>query len=195
MLNHHNEKKLPEVIFVTAYDSYALKAFEVQALDYLLKPFEDERFFQSLERAKERVRQQNGEHNGENNRNNIDSRGDENKESKNLYSERLKQLLEQEDAKDKRLKRMLVKKGDRINLLDMDNVQWIEASGIMQRFTRVRTHTLYAKQWVTWKNGWTRKHFIRIHRSTIVNITQIKEFQAYFKGDYIVILKNGEKLT
>ncbi|MCP4150457.1 MAG: response regulator transcription factor, partial [bacterium] len=166
------EDKLPEIIFVTAYDAYAVKAFDVQALDYLLKPFDDERFFQALERAQDRI---------------SGSESDD-------YQLRLKSLLQQEAEREPRLKRFMIKKAGKILLLPTHQVEWIEASGCYAALHSGTDSHLIRETMNNLEAKLDPDLFIRIHRSTIVKIDQIKEFQSYFKGDYMVILQNGEKL-
>ena len=163
--------ELPVVVFVTAYDRYAVDAFEVHALDYLLKPFDDARFREALGRAKQRVRQgQLG----------------------NLGQE-LAALLGAA-APGKYLRRLVIKNGGRVTLLGVDEVDWIEADG-----DYIKVHA--GKGWHLLRE--TMKHietqfdpsrFVRIHRSTIVNVERIKELQPWFRGEYVVKLADGTSL-
>lgn len=166
----------PAVVFVTAYDRFALRAFEVHALDYLLKPFDRERFQRALERARTLVRQR--------------QTGD--------LSARLSSLLtdlKPDEIKPKYVDRLAVKTEGRVLFFKIDDIDWIEAAdnyvsihvGAEQHLHRETMSSLETKLPPT--------RFIRISRSTIVNIERIKEMQPMFHGDYVVILKNGAKLS
>jgi two-component system, LytTR family, response regulator len=180
-------ERAPAVVFVTAYDQYALRAFDVHAIDYLLKPFTDERFREALERAKRQVRQGRlGE-----------------------LSERLAALLEHFGAESATpghspgaplpgrspyLARLVVKSAGKVTLLPVHEIEWIDAEG-----DYVRIHV--GKAWhllrETMKNLEARldpSRFVRIHRSTIVNLERIKELEPFFRGEYVVVLHNGTTL-
>jgi two-component system, LytTR family, response regulator len=181
VLQQVDRHSLPAVVFVTAYDQYALKAFDVHAVDYLLKPFTDERFRESLERAKQQVRQ-----------------GRISDLSWKLLS--LIQGYAPNEATAAMqppggyLERLAIKSGGRVTLLRVDEIEWIDAQG-----DYVRIHV--GKGWhllrETMKNLEARlnpSRFVRIHRSTIVNLEKVKELQPYFRGDYVVVLQNGTTL-
>ena len=170
----------PAFVFVTAYDQYALRAFEVHAIDYLLKPFTDERFRESLQRAKQQVRQ--GQLVG--------------------LSRKLASLLDSYEGgasapsrvpgpRSEYLERLVVKSGGKVTLLRVADIEWIDAEG-----DYVRIHV--GKAWhllrETMKNLETQldpERFVRIHRSTIVNLERIKELQPFFRGEYVVVLQSG----
>jgi two-component system, LytTR family, response regulator len=171
--------ELPVIVFTTAYDRYALRAFEAHALDYLLKPFDDDRFRDAVRRAKEQVR-----------------RG-----QIGALSGQLLGLLDSlagspgPAAPSSRYpKRLVIKSGDRATLLDVKDIDWVEADG-----DYVKLHT--GKRWQLLRESLTRlaqqldpARFVRIHRSTIVNIERIRELQSYFRGEYAVILQDGTRL-
>ncbi|HYK82151.1 MAG TPA: LytTR family DNA-binding domain-containing protein [Gemmatimonadales bacterium] len=173
--------RAPTVVFVTAYDQYALRAFEVHAIDYLLKPFTDARFRESLDRAKQQVRQGRlGE-----------------------LSRKLAGLLDTYGEMSGRsagaprrayLERLAVKAQGKVSLLRVSEIEWIDAEG-----DYVRIHV--GKAWhllrETMKNLETQldpERFVRIHRSTIVNLERVKELQPFFRGEYVVVLQNGTTL-
>lgn len=165
--------KLPEIVFVTAYDNFAIKAFEVHAIDYLLKPFDDERFFKALRKAKRRI----------------------NTGKYEKYFDKIKELINKETPKMQYLKRILVKTGNRINILSMDEVIRIKAEGYyVKLFTETESH-LIRESMGNLEKKLDPQNFVRVHRSTIININYIKELQTLFKGDYIVILQDGEKFA
>ena len=168
--------RMPAFIFVTAYDRFALKAFEVHAVDYLLKPFDKERFVTALNRAIEQVkRQQAGE-----------------------LSQRLTALLADvrpEPAKSKTIDRIAVKSSGRVVFVKVDDIDWIEAADNYVNLHVGNENHLQRETMSTIENQLPPEKFMRISRSTIVNMDRIKELQPLFHGEYAVILRNGTKLT
>ncbi|HZS06976.1 MAG TPA: LytTR family transcriptional regulator DNA-binding domain-containing protein [Blastocatellia bacterium] len=166
-------RRLPVVIFVTAYDQYAVRAFEVHAVDYLLKPFDRERFDKALQRAKSYIRL---ERNGE-------------------VNERILALLEEQKAKTKYLERLVVKAGGRVFFLKTDEIDWIEAEGNYVCL-HVRKESYLLRETISGLEAQLDpKKFPRIHRSQIVNIDRIQELRPWSHGEYHVILHNGTELT
>lgn len=165
--------RMPLVIFVTSYDQYAVRAFDVHAIDYLLKPFDRERFETALGRAKTHIRRTRS--------------GDTDR--------RILALLEELKADQKHLERLVIKTGGRVIFLDLEEIDWIEAEGnYVNLHTEEKSHLLRE----TISNLETRidpKKFVRIHRSAIVNINRIQELQPWFHGEYRVILLSGTQLT
>lgn len=167
------EARAPVIIFVTAYDQYALRAFEVHALDYLLKPFDRERFDKALQRAKHQIARERG--------------GAVNRE--------LVALLADLKARPKPLERLVIKAGGRVFFLRVDEIDWIEsAANYVKLHVGKESHLL--RETI---NGLAAKldpdKFIRIHRSIIINLERVKELQPWFHGDYVVILQDGTQLT
>jgi two-component system, LytTR family, response regulator len=172
-------RQMPQVIFITAYDEHALRAFEVSALDYLLKPIDGARFLEALDRARNRIRGNNLE----------------------AISEQLQKMMSTLNAKRTYLERLSIKSGKsgpaagRIIFLDVDRIDWIEAADNYVRVHAGReSHLLYA----TMNNLESRldpDKFLRIHRSAIVNIGRIKELHPLFHGEYQLILIDGTQLT
>ncbi len=168
--------KPPAIIFVTAYDRFALKAFEVHALDYLLKPFDRERFEVALQRARKLVEQKQG--------------GDLNKRLSALLTD-----LKVEKPEPKFLDRIAIKSEGRVLFFKTEDIDWIEAAdnyvsihvGNEQHLHRETMSSLEAKL--------PPARFVRISRSTIINLERVKEMQPMFHGDYVVILKNGTRLS
>ena len=167
------------IIFVTAFDQYALKAFDVHALDYLLKPFDDERFAHALERAKSQI---------------------EAREIDRL-SKRLLALLEERDSERKRprnetnyLTRVMIKVSGRVTLLKVDEIDFIEADGNYVKLHVGRKAHLLREKMHDLEGRLDPARFVRIHRSVIVNLDRIKEMHPHFNGDYIVVLEDGRKL-
>jgi two-component system LytT family response regulator len=179
VLEHVGAEGMSAVVFVTAFDQYALKAFEVHALDYLLKPYDDTRFSQALKRAKSQ----------------IESR-EINKVSKRLLAllEERENLREVGSRKPTYLKRLMVKLTNRVVLLKVEEIDWIEADGNYAKLhIGPKSHLLREKMHDLEKQLDPDK-FVRIHRSIIVNLNRIKELQPHFNGDYIVVLDNGRQL-
>src|SRR5215204_4168123 len=166
-------KRLPTIIFVTAYDQYALQAFEVHALDYLLKPFNRERIKRAVARAREHV---------------------ENKRRGNL-DERLNLLISDLRSEKKYLDRLVVKAVGRVFFLKTDEVDWIEAAGNYVKL-HVGRETHMIRETMNGVEGkLDPETFLRIHRSTMVHIDRIKELHPMFSGDYAVILRDGTELA
>ncbi len=172
VLEHIRRVFHPHFIFVTAYDKYALKAFEVNAVDYLLKPFERTRFQKSLERAKEII---------------LAGRDRE-------FDKRLDDLVKNLERGKKITKRLLVKSRGRIYFVRADDIQHIEAAGnYVILYVGGNEHlireTLYAME-----TQLDPGKFVRIHRSFIVNIEFIRELQPQPSGDYVCLMADGRKL-
>lgn len=166
-------ERLPAVVFVTAYDHYAVQAFEVHAVDYLLKPFDRQRFQTALSRAREHLQ--------------VNQR--------DKINQQLNSLLRQLKSPKPQSERFVVKSGGRVFFLKNDEIDWIEAAGNYVRL-HVGTETHLLRETM---NAIQKKldagRFIRIHRSTFVNIEKIKELQPWFHGEYVVILRDGTQLT
>lgn len=165
------------VVFVTAFDQYALKAFEVHALDYLLKPFDDARFEKALRQAKAQIEQR-----------------EINKLSRKLFALLEDRAAPQEKKSASYLTRFMIKAAGRVLFLKAEEVDWIAADDYYVKLhAGSKTHMLRE----TLSDLETRldpEKFIRIHRSTIVNIEQIKELHPHFNGEYLVVLRDGTEL-
>ena len=178
-------EEMPVVIFVTAYDQYALQAFEARALDYLLKPFDDERFDQALERALERIHQRQV--------------GALSTQLVDLLSNRQDEVAEEpqgtpDSTQDGYLERIMIKERGSMFFVKVEDIEWIAAAGdYVSLHLGPKNHLIRETMGGLLKKLDPRR-FVRIHRSNIVNVEQIKELKPYFHGDYIVILKNGKEL-
>jgi two-component system LytT family response regulator len=140
---------LPAVVFVTAYDEYALQAFEAHAIDYVLKPIEPERFRKALKRA----------------------------------------------TSQQPIDRLIIRAGGKIMFLKPADIDWIEADGkLAQLHVGKATHSVRI-QLKRLEQRLASHGFVRVHRSAIVNVDRIKELEPWFHGEYVVILKDGTKLT
>jgi two-component system, LytTR family, response regulator len=165
--------RVPVVIFVTAYDQFALRAFEAHALDYLLKPYDDERFEAALGRARERISQH--------------QRGD--------LDRRLRALLDDVRGDRGYLQRLAIPTGNRNDLIRTDDIDWIEAErNYIRLHVRGRAYVLRENMRGI-EAALDPAKFCRIHRSTIVNIDRIQAVESLFRGEYLVVLHDGTKLT
>jgi two-component system LytT family response regulator len=165
--------QVPVVIFVTAYDQFALRAFEAHALDYLLKPFDDERFEAALQRARERIRQQQG--------------GD--------LDRRLRALLEEVRGDHGYLRRLVVPSGHRSVFIRTEQIDWIEAERNYVRLHVGGRAYLLRENLSRIASALDPTTFCRIHRSTIVNVDRIQAVESLFGGEYLVVLHDGTRLT
>ena len=174
---------MPVVVFVTAYDQHALRAFEVHALDYLLKPFKDDRFRTALEHAKTQIRQQ----------------------KVSETSQRLVALLEQATGQspastkappdaETYLKRLVVKTGGRVFFINVEEIDWIEAADYYVRLHVGRASHLLRETMSNLERQLNPQQFQRIHRSTIVHLDRIAALEPAYHGDYVVLLRNGTQL-
>lgn len=168
-----NPAKAPAIIFVTAYDQYAIQAFDVHAIDYLLKPFNRERFKRAVERVREQIE----------------------KTTTGKIDERLAALLADLTSSKKYLERLVVKSVGRVFFLRTEEVDWIEAAGNYAKLHVGREGHLIRETMNGLESKLNPDKFLRIHRSTLVNIDRIKELNPLFSGDYSVMLKNGTELT
>lgn len=166
-------ERMPALIFVTAYDQFALRAFEVHALDYLLKPFDRERVRKALERAKAQLKHQES----------------------NVLDERLQALLKDLRTQTRYLKRLTVKTAGRTLFLLTDEIDWIESAGNYLKLHAGRESHLIRERMNQLETRLDPAKFVRIHRSTLVNIDRIKEMQPLFNGDQLITLRDGKQLT
>ena len=165
--------RMPNTIFVTAYDKYALRAFEVHALDYLLKPYTNERFFSALERAKVQIKLSD----------------------ENDFKRQLSALLDDVKRKGDWLQRLVVKAAGRISYVDVEEIDWIEAADTYVRLHVGRESHLLRGTMSALEAKLDPHKFLRIHRSTIVNLSRVKELKPLFHGEYAVKLHDGTQLT
>ena len=163
---------MPAVIFVTAHDQYAIRAFEISAVDYLLKPVTEERFRIAFERAKNRIRVAPAE-----------------ESARQMLS-----MLEAIAHPRRHLTRLAIRSGERTLFLAIDDVDWIEAS---QNYVCLHagpaTHLFHVPM-NTIETSLDPARFIRIHRSHIVNVQRIKQLWSLAHGQYVVELVSGERL-
>ena len=164
---------LPAVIFVTAFDRYALKAFEAHAVDYLMKPFSSERLHAAVERA----------------------RGDLDRSGSGALQAELHRLLDTIQRERAYPEWLLIKKDDRSVFLRVADIDWIESARNNVRLHVGKEVYVFHETTTSIESKLDPRQFFRIHRSSIVNIERIKEMHPWFNGDYAVMLKDGTKLT
>ncbi len=164
--------KLPEIIFTTAYEQYAVRAFELHALDYLLKPFDQTRFKDAIKHAKERFG--SGREDGR---------------------AQIGALLESLRKKTEHLERIVIRSGGRITFLNTNEINWIEADDKYVHLHTDKNNPMVRQTLSAMEAQLDPKKFRRIHRSTIVNVERIKELQPLFNGEHSVHLQDGTKLT
>lgn len=163
---------MPIVIFTTAFDQYAIKAFDAHALDYLLKPFDHERLRDALHRARLAVRTH----------------------SDRALTHRLLNIL-QGSGSGLQSRRLLVKSGGRVVFLAYDEIEWIEAAANYVRVYAGKVSYLLRSSIGSIAEKLPDDQFVRIHRSTVVNARIIKELQPCNSGEFIVVLRNGKELS
>jgi len=166
-------ENMPVVIFVTAYDRFAIQAFKVNAMDYVLKPVAKDRFIESINRAKNSIQNRK---NGELNR-------------------RLLNLLEEMKPQKQYIDRIMVKSSDRMYLIKTEDIDWIEADDNYVKLHVGPKYHLLRQTMKSLEDTLDPDIFLRIHRSVIVNMDRIKEIQQWFNNEYTVILKDGTELT
>ena len=163
----------PVIIFVTAHDQFALKAFEAHAVDYLLKPFDDERFEQALRRARTFLEGHDAA----------------------VIQERLAGLLNGLAGQQKYLSRLAVQAAGRVVFLKIEEIDWIEAEGNYVNLHVRKDAYLIRGRMQEFENQLDPEKFLRIHRSTIVNLDRVSEFHPMCKGDGVIVLKDGQRLS
>jgi two-component system LytT family response regulator len=163
----------PAVVFVTAYSEHAIRAFEVNAVDYLLKPFDRERFTAALARV--RSRREGGE--------------------RDELTRRLAQVLTELRRDQGHAQRVLVRGDGRIRFVPVEEIEWIEAADNYVRLYAAGERHLLRETMASMESRLDPARFARIHRSTIVNLASIRELQPTYNGEYAVFLRSGAKLT
>jgi two-component system, LytTR family, response regulator len=173
LIQELDPETMPAIVFVTAYDRYALRAFEIHALDYLLKPFDEERLDRALKRARGQL-----------------DRSDRGEELARVLA-----LLEDLGARDRFPDRIAIRRSDRTILQPVAEIDWLEADG-----KHVKIHV--AGKTYAIREAMSRierqldpRRFLRVSRSAIVNVDRIREVQPWFHGDHVVVLENGDQVT
>ncbi len=164
---------MPLVVFVTAYDEYAVRAFEVHAVDYLLKPFDAERVQRAVAQVRLRLREK--------------GTGD--------FARRLENVLAIVERQTQWPERLPVRSGQKIELVAVNEIEWVEAeSNYVLIHTRGRTHIL-RETLGSFEKRLNPAKFARIHRSYVVNVSRIKELRPLFHGEYEIVLADGARIS
>ncbi len=167
-------ERLPLIVFVTAYDEHAVRAFEVNALDYLLKPFDAARLAATLNRIRRELT--------------LDRVGDSD------LRDRMTRVLEQVGARPMRASRLHIHTEGGVTFLPTEEIRWIEAAGNYVRVHTAGATHLLRRTLTSLQDDLDPEEFIRIHRSTIVNVSRVMEVQPAFHGDAVAILDDGSEL-
>lgn len=177
VLSNLERQEWPEIIFVTAYDQYTLQAFSSHALDYLLKPFDDERFKVALDYARSRILAQRK----------MNSTG------KTAGKDPVLSFIREMARRDDYVKRIQVKVNQRILLIDVLEIESIEAEGCYVRICHGEAGYLLRESLTSLEQKLDPRQFARIHRSTIINLDALKEIQHWSPQEWIALLKNNKK--
>lgn len=164
---------LPIIVFVTAYDRYAVRAFDVHAVDYLMKPFNRERFAEAWRHAKDHLKRPTHER---------------------QEGQLLALLAELKEGR-RHLERFAIKTGEKVLFVRSEDVDSIEAEGNYVRLNVAGTSYMLRETINSVESQIDPRSFVRIHRSTIVNINRVKELQLWARGEYRVLLDNGSCYT
>lgn len=167
------EPEMPLVVFVTAFEEHAIHAFQVHALDYLLKPIEPDRFREALARVKTEIQHRDGR----------------------AVIGRILSMLGAVRSTRAGLDRIMLKSAGKISFVRSGEIDWIEAQGDYVCLHVQGKKHLIREKISALEDQLSRDQFIRIHRSTIVNTNRIKEMQPLYHGDYVVLLHDGTRLT
>lgn len=167
-------ERMPATVFVTAFEQYAVQAFEANAVDYLVKPFSRERFAATLRRVKSRLSA--GEGAGRD------------------ASMQILQALQALRLRDEHIQRLPVRIDEHISFIDVDDIVWIKASGnTVQIHLADRAHEM-RETMSALAERLDSRHFARVHRSAIINVRRIKEIHPWFNGYHVVTMDTGQKL-
>ncbi|HTV19941.1 MAG TPA: LytTR family DNA-binding domain-containing protein, partial [Polyangiaceae bacterium] len=165
-------ERMPTLIFATAYDQHALRAFEAHALDYVLKPFDSERMQKALARAKQQIRSTHLEHLGE----------------------RLEALIARA-RRPEGLHRIVVKNAGRISFLNVNEIDWAEAAdNYVQLHVGKEAHLVHGTL-SKLEASLDPERFLRVHRSALVNVARVVALEPLLHGEYAIVLSTGATLT
>lgn len=177
VLNEISREEMPVVIFTSAYDQYAIRAFEAHALDYLLKPFDQGRLHQAIERARFELRQS------------------KDREITHRILDLLSRVKSDKQPAPESEGRLVIRTKGRIVFLNLEEIDWVEAAANYVRLNAGKESYLFRETISRTSERLNPNHFIRIHRSVIVNVRKIKELIPVNSGEYIVVLKSGKELS
>lgn len=160
----------PIIIFTTAYDHFAIKAFEVSAVDYLLKPFSEERFDQAIQKAIKLL------------------------DDKFKQDDSIRNIITEHDKKIETLERVVIKDGGKINIIPVNEIRWIEAQDDYVMIYSAQGKYLKQKTMKYFEDHLDETQFVRIHRSYIINLSYLQHLEQQETDSYKIILKNGQEL-
>jgi len=160
----------PEIIFTTAFDQYALRAFELNAVDYLLKPFPQRRFLEATKKAIDKIR------------------------SGTSHKEPANRLLSKRPEASAPVSRIVVRKANSINIIPVDQIKYVEAEDDYVMIYHSAGKALKQQTMKFYEDNLPKADFVRIHRSYIVKVEEIKQIEPYGKDSFVAILHSGEKL-
>jgi two-component system LytT family response regulator len=166
------QEQLPYVIFVTTHERYAVRAFEFNAVDFLLKPFDCDRFAKALMRARKQILHE----------------GSQSLDRQMFF------ILRALKARPEYAERFIVKSNGHMFFIKTDDIHWIEAEGNYVRLHSGKESHLLRETISALESQLDPKKFMRVHRSTIVNLDCVKELQSWFHGDYRIIMRGGKEL-
>ncbi|RNC83794.1 MAG: DNA-binding response regulator [Balneola sp.] len=172
VLTNLSGSSMPMVIFVTAFSEYAVKAFEVNALDYIHKPFDKERLSLALDKVRERIKSS----------------------SEDIVTERLEKFLLERAQGESEPSRFVLKSGGSIYIVQSKDILWVEASGNYVHIVTEKKKHLHRTTLSGILKRLNRTKFFQIHRSTIVNLDYVDHIEEWSYGDYKVVMKNGGEL-
>lgn len=165
--------RMPATVFVTAFEHYAVRAFEANAVDYLVKPFSRDRFMQTLKRVKTRLLAPG---------------------SLPVASDAIQQVLDALRRREGYLTRLPVRTSDHVTFIDVDDIVWIKANGnAVEIHLLSGTHEM-RETMATLADRLDPKHFARVHRSAIINVRRVQAIHPWFNGHHVVTMDTGQKL-
>lgn len=164
-------EQMPYIIFVTAYDEFALRAFEYNTIDYLLKPYSNDRFYKALNKAKKIIQHR----------------------QMNAFQAPLQDLLQFYKQQQPYRKRLSVKTKDRILLINIKDIDWLKAAGAYVEISVQQRKYLIQDSLKNLETQLNPQAFVRIHRSTMINLERIHSLEPWFNGEYFVVLNNKDR--
>jgi two-component system LytT family response regulator len=173
LVDYLDPDRAPAIVFVTADGGHAMRAFESHALDCLLKPFDQRRFEKALDRARDTIR--------------LVRRA--------VIDSRLLSFLEELHEERKYAERLIVRSAGRVLFVRTKDIDWVEASGNYVKVHTANDAHLLRESMKNMESRLDPKFFVRIHRSAIVNIDRINELEPWLHGEYIVVMRDGVRLT
>ena len=165
-------QNIPLIIFTTAYDSFAVKAFELNAIDYLLKPFTKKRFQEALSRAKQDLRS----------------------DDKDLYLTQMLNTIQSVIEKKQYIEKIVVKSEGKVRFVPTTEILWVESDANYLRIHTSNESPLVRDTMANISKKLDPERFLRLHRTVIVNTEHIKELKPWFNDEYVAILRNGTQL-